>query len=456
MLGEPMKPLPRRTAAALLALALTPLAGCATLATNRIAKDCEDPRPYTLAALGHEGNSDALFVVVACAGDGMRGAALSYGVLRALAGVTVFADGEARPLLQEVDVLTAVGGGAYTAAYYALFRERTFHDFTDRFLDVDVDYLMAWHAFYPADLRDMVVSGRFARSNRTTRWCDETLFEHRTFGDLAVGRKPLLLLNATDIGRGAWFGYTPAAFAALGSDLSTYSVGRAVAATAATPTLAVPVTLQNFAPACKRLPGWVGPALAGGTTDPRLRAFATAATAYADARHHPYIHLVDGAVADPLGLQPVIDTWLDPVSATTCADVLDGTVNAGSSAFVVIVVDGGHQAPDTMDEDPSAPRFFKARNGIADIPVPASARREAALVRSLLAARERAGGGRGFLVEVSLDDVPDPATRARFRSLPGALALPDRDVDGLVGAGSSLLWHSPDFTAMLAALQARP
>jgi len=42
--------------------------------------------------------------------------------------------GASTRLLDQVDVISAVSGGSYTAAYYGLFGDRLFEDFGERFL----------------------------------------------------------------------------------------------------------------------------------------------------------------------------------------------------------------------------------------------------------------------------------------------------------------------------------
>src|SRR5712671_6314702 len=53
-------------------------------------------------------------------GGGTRAAALSYGVLEELARTQIVWEGQRRRLLDEVDYISAVSGGSFTAAYYAL------------------------------------------------------------------------------------------------------------------------------------------------------------------------------------------------------------------------------------------------------------------------------------------------------------------------------------------------
>ena len=82
-------------------------------------------------------NSDDRFVLLAFSGGGIRAVAFSYGLLEALRDTTVTVNGTNRRLLDEVDVITSVSGGSFTAAYYGLFGDRIFEDFRPRFLDHD-------------------------------------------------------------------------------------------------------------------------------------------------------------------------------------------------------------------------------------------------------------------------------------------------------------------------------
>ena len=85
--------------------------------------------------------SDRLFLVLAFSGGGTRAAALSYGVLEALAKVELpdpaeqkNSDDRKNTLLGEVDVIYSVSGGSFTAAYYGLHGEDMFKDYRERFL----------------------------------------------------------------------------------------------------------------------------------------------------------------------------------------------------------------------------------------------------------------------------------------------------------------------------------
>src|SRR6478609_12205511 len=121
------------------------LAGCGSTPTRERPLKETIPLSAPVLAPGVESNSDKLFVVVTFSGGGKRAAAFSYGVLEALREVKVTTpDGEQHSLLDEIDLISAVSGGAFTAAYYAMFGKETFESYPRRFLEHDTEKDL-WH-----------------------------------------------------------------------------------------------------------------------------------------------------------------------------------------------------------------------------------------------------------------------------------------------------------------------
>jgi NTE family protein len=106
---------------------------------------------YRLDALPANDASDEILLVLAFSGGGKRSSAYSYGALKALRDTPVVIDGRQRRLLDEVDGISSVSGGTFTAAYYGLHRERTFTDYEADFLRRDIEayiygiYLKPWN-----------------------------------------------------------------------------------------------------------------------------------------------------------------------------------------------------------------------------------------------------------------------------------------------------------------------
>ena len=80
-------------------------------------------------------NTNSLFVCLTFSGGGTRAAAFAYGVLKALnkERQITWPAGPSRSfrLLDEVDVISSVSGGSFTAGYYGLFGDGIFTDFEE-------------------------------------------------------------------------------------------------------------------------------------------------------------------------------------------------------------------------------------------------------------------------------------------------------------------------------------
>ncbi|MGQ0592009.1 MAG: patatin-like phospholipase family protein [Gammaproteobacteria bacterium] len=125
---------------------------CAHYPRNDPLQSYRPEQGYRFDALRDGGNTDSLFLCLTLSGGGTRAAALAYGVLRRLDEVTITWKGKQKRLLDEIDCISSVSGGSFTAAYYALFGRRLFQDFRARFLDRDVQQALFHRVFYPGNL----------------------------------------------------------------------------------------------------------------------------------------------------------------------------------------------------------------------------------------------------------------------------------------------------------------
>jgi NTE family protein len=110
--------------ALLLVFSLT--VGCAHYPVNQPIKEVRLDAGYRAATMKTPENSDSLLLYLTFSGGGMRAAALSYGVLEELRKTEIVLDGRKRRLLDEVDGISSVSGGSFTAGYYGLFGDRIF------------------------------------------------------------------------------------------------------------------------------------------------------------------------------------------------------------------------------------------------------------------------------------------------------------------------------------------
>lgn len=104
--------------------------GCAAPGNPRLV--AYDAAGYRYANVRRDAGEEDLFIILAFSGGGTRAAAFSYGILEGLESVRYHpTTGPERTLLDDVDVISSVSGGSFTAAHYALFGTKGFKQFED-------------------------------------------------------------------------------------------------------------------------------------------------------------------------------------------------------------------------------------------------------------------------------------------------------------------------------------
>jgi NTE family protein len=450
-------------------------AGCAHYRQNAPLARYDAKAGYRFENVSPGENSDSLFVILAFSGGGTRAAALAYGVLEKLRAAPIRWDGRARRLLDEVDVISSVSGGSFAAAYYALFGEETFSEFRPVFLYRDVQGELFARLFYPANWFRLL-SPTFDRIDMAAEYYNAEIFRGRTFGDLLrLNRRPYIILNATDMTLGDRFEFTQRQFDPICSDLAGQPVARAVAASSAFPGLLSPITLKNYAGTCGYTePLWVANAL--DERDVTSRSFLNAGhrASYRDRDSRRYLHLLDGGVADNIGLRAPI---LALMTNQGPWDLL-AMINRKLVRKVVVIVVNAKNAPDTaLDKRERSPGLTSVLSAVANAPMD---NYSFDTIEQLLNGikdwkgddlayrhcaekiREACPGAKlppppqpveFYPVVVSFDSLKEDGERAYFKNLPTTFALPREAVDRLVEVGGRLLDASPEYRRLLGDLQ---
>ena len=143
-----------------------------------------------------DSRSDELLLILTFSGGGTRAAAFAFGVLQTLADTQIVVDGQKRRLLHEVDAISSVSGGSFTAAYYGLFKDRIFEDFETKFLKRNVQSELTRRVLSPFSWPKLA-SLHYDRSDLAADFYDELLFEKKTFQDFITSKGPLIAINAT-------------------------------------------------------------------------------------------------------------------------------------------------------------------------------------------------------------------------------------------------------------------
>jgi predicted acylesterase/phospholipase RssA len=230
-------------------------------------------------------NHDGYFVGIAISGGGSRSANFAAACMFRL---------QRLGLLQRADYISSVSGGSLTAAHYCLSddaawnagdvqKKLTHHFATDMIVTVSLPWNWLPLMFSNWDRSDVLASSfrktLFTRDGRTL-----------TFADLRDDR-PRLLINSTDLQSAKAFVFCDESFDQLNSDLSSYPIAHAVAASSAVPVILHQVTLQDFNTVFKQ-----------------------------------YRHLVDGGVVDNLGVKTLVETYRAQMKASNGAAYPNGAM----------------------------------------------------------------------------------------------------------------------------------
>ena len=110
-------------------------------------------------------------------------------------------------MLDEVDLVTGVSGGSFTALAFGLYGDKLFDIYETSFLKRDVQGELIARALNPGNW-GALSSDNWGRSELAAQFYDEILFHGATYADLDRGTGPLILASATDISTGARLAFT--------------------------------------------------------------------------------------------------------------------------------------------------------------------------------------------------------------------------------------------------------
>lgn len=403
------------------------------------------------------GSSDSLFIVASFSGGGARASALAYGVLKEMARTPIVWEGREKRLVDELNIINAVSGGSFTAAYYALYGDRIFQDFETQFLRKDWESELRSRIFRSPSNWLRLWSPYFGRAHIFAELLDEALFAGHTFGDLvSKGRRPLINLHASDMASLSRFEFNQRQFDLICSDLSRLPLSVAAASSSALPLLLSPISMKNYAGQCGfQLPRRLveeRPTLWGRQRANELRS-------YLDAKKRPYIHLLDGGLADNIGMRSVLET-------TALFGDLESTfqmLGAKKIRKLVYLMVSAETAPDiTQYQLNDIPGLMRVSRALIDIPINRYSMDTVQLMNRAiqqwrLQIRQRPEGMSSifspdadiYFINASFTEVNDQEEESTLMNIPTNLALTDEEVDHLLRIGSRLLRDSPEFQRLM-------
>ena len=417
------------------------------------------------------GNFEDTVVGLSFSGGGTRAAAFAYGVLRELSRTQISSDGRQSPLIDQVDLVSSVSGGSVTAAYFALKGNAILKDFEAKFLLKDAESSLRTSVSLTNIVR-LSDNGGVNDSTGLQSWLDENLFYNATYRDVFKRARPVLWINASDIYNRTPFVFNQTTFAALCSDISTFPLSEAVAASAAVPLVFAPVVMTNFADRCQySMPPWANRALENPNAPSVLRANAEAIQRYRDRTDIKYVKLLDGGLTDNLGLTGLL---IERQGASQPYEPMSEREAVKMKRLLFVVVDAGRPPGGDWAKNvkTNASDLIQA---VADTAVDANVRTTydtfAAQLRSWNKelvdwrcklppdrVRELTGSDGPWncrdvsfhVVKVTFDQMPDPTVRAKLESIPTRFKVEKQNVDLLLDSAGAILRKNAAFQRFLA------
>jgi NTE family protein len=431
-----------------IALALLLISGCASygVVDNRPQTGDSDDQGYSFDTKGSRGAGDVA-LILAFSGGGTRAAALAYGVMLELRDTKLVIDGKPRRMLDEVDTITSVSGGSFTSAYYGLFGDRIFDDFEEVFLKRDLQSQLIYALFNPLRW--------FSSKGRTEIAIDayqETVFHNKTYADLQRQDGPLIIINASDLGSGVRFSFIQEYFNLLCSDVDSYPVARAVAASSAVPVLFNPVVLQNYAGCDPDKLHWLAAARARLADNPELLKVVEGLHTYSQKDQRKYAHFVDGGITDNLGLRAIYEI----VEVAGGVHAFMHSIGRKIPRYLVVIsVNASTDPAPQMDLSNEQPSIEETVKSVSAVQLHRYNAATLELMKNTLPrwAKEMSTPEQtvqSHFIQLSFNDIDKPDLLHYFNLVTTSFDLSDEQVEKLIEAGRQLIRSDPEFQKLLA------
>ena len=255
-------------------------------------------------------------------------------------------------------------------------------------------------------------------------------------------------------------------------------LSRAAATSSAVPVVLSATTWNNYGGTCGfQSPAWVADVTKPGHARPAARAIQRyrEMQAFQNSEDRPYIHLVDGGVADNIGVRGVLEL-LEEAAASAA---FQGEIGFGVVRRIVLIVVNARSAPRTdWDKQESPPGMVAQLLQASGVPIDRYSfetvelmkdraeinkwRRELRVAQARLAGMSEAQAEASIpkisleVLDVSFDAIPDPKEREYFMNLPTSFVLKPEEVDRLREVAGQLLRQSPEYETIVRQMGGTP
>lgn len=403
---------------------------------------------------------DTTLMMVAFSGGGSRAAAVGWKALETLQKTpyppAAGGSGKGSNLAGEIDLVAGISGGSFAAAAWCLFGG-DLAPFQKRFVERNIQGELARSLFSGKGVVAFF-SRRYERINFAAELYDEEVYDRKTFADLPA--RPILRIHSTDLALGRRFTFTPDTFTRLGSDLSSYPIGYACAASSAFPILLTPLTLRNYGPPLdlsKDADYVMGKENARNDLNEDLR---TKAWEYYNDKSNEYVHLADGGLVDNQGLQSILDEF-------DTNGIINRRLNHANpplKRLIIVNVNAGVAGENKSGRSPSAPSVASVVQSTMISSMDVLSARRWMDIRDKCIEVFKAKIDQGvatpslsqleepYRIEVSFRNIRDPELRRQAMALPTSFKLTPEQLALIDKVVPELVREDPEFQRLEASL----
>ncbi|MBR1375738.1 MAG: patatin-like phospholipase family protein [Cardiobacteriaceae bacterium] len=392
---------------------------------------------------------DGNLIIVLFSGGGTRAAAFGYGVLEELS----LMQHQGRNVLEQIDLVYGISGGSVLAAYFALNGTRVIPNFEKNFLSKNFQKLLVDELFSWANV-PRLSSPQFGRGDLLQEQFNLALFNGAKFRDLSrYPHKPFVVISATDMASGEKVNFTQDFFDALCLDLDQMEIARAVAASSAVPLVFAPLTLNNNGGNCGlffdnnlQMPN----SLIENQLDNNNEQVITQQEArralreLSNSRTHPYLHLIDGGIADNLGLLGIIELY-DLLGGK----LVDDNILHHYKKIIIISVNATNKKDTDIDKTANIPNWKAVANSVINVPIDRNSQNTIRRFRELANNWNKKYDVPLHFISISLADVPDAKLKERVLNISTSFYLPQDDIYALKTAAKILINNSKELKEAL-------
>jgi len=400
---------------------------------------------------------DRTFCAVAISGGGTRAAAVGTKALKTLLEISVgFEDPDGKPikssLANEIDLICGISGGSFAAASWCL----DLKTFDQRFVEKNIQRHIAMNAIGWRGIA-AACSESYSRINWAAEHYDTYVFEGKTFSNLPA--RPILRIHATNLSLGQRFTFDTYTFESLNSDLGSYPIAYACAASSAFPGLLSPMTIRNFEPSRDLMSDLAYQANKRNARSDLNEALIVTTAEFYNNKTNNFVHLADGGLVDNQGLQSILDEF-------RTGGIINSRLNFSTPPLrrlIIININAGVEPGDEISTKSAPPGILPVlkQTLVASMDILSAKRwmeikKEAAsLYQSHIDRADQASFRdleEPFLIEISFRNIRDAHLRNAAMALPTSFHLTKDQLDLIDNVVPTLIKEDPEMIRLLQSL----